>query len=290
MTSSSDAKKPFNIAIIGGGISGLTLAIGLLQYNVPITIYEAASQFGEIGAGVAFGPNASLAMKLLSPKLEAAFNKCKTANTPAKANSWFTVRVGDARKADQDGVVTEGKKVDDALYDLEFGNDRGRGGVYRAHFLNELVKDIPDGVAKFGKKLTDVTSADDGSGDSICHFADGTQARHNAVVGCDGIKSALRACALWQIQIPTIKETCADFTILGMLGKDDPATKPVFSGKFCYRGLIPMDEAVELLGEEVARNSQMFLGYHGHVLTFPIEKGKTMNGAFSIPSIPMTPH
>lgn len=64
----------------------------------------------------------------------------------------------------------------------------------------------------------------------------------------------------------------------GLLGKDDPATKPVFSGKFCYRGLIPMDEAVETLGDEVARNSQMFFGYHGHVLTFPIEKGKTMNG------------
>jgi salicylate hydroxylase len=37
------SSKPFSIAIVGGGISGLTLAIGLLQHNVPITIYEAAS-------------------------------------------------------------------------------------------------------------------------------------------------------------------------------------------------------------------------------------------------------
>jgi hypothetical protein len=32
------------------------------------------------------------------------------------------------------------------------------------------------------------------------------------------------------------------------------------------------------LGDDVARNSQMYLGYHGHLLTFPIEHGKTMNG------------
>lgn len=37
------SSKPFNIAIVGGGISGLTLAIGLLERNIPITIYEAAA-------------------------------------------------------------------------------------------------------------------------------------------------------------------------------------------------------------------------------------------------------
>jgi salicylate hydroxylase len=37
------SSKPFNIAIVGGGISGLTLAIGLLRHNIPITIYEAAA-------------------------------------------------------------------------------------------------------------------------------------------------------------------------------------------------------------------------------------------------------
>ncbi|KAF2641614.1 mannitol 1-phosphate dehydrogenase [Massarina eburnea CBS 473.64] len=258
---STTPQKPFNIAIIGGGISGLALAIGLLQHDIPLTIYEAAHSFGEIGAGVALGPNAALAMQLLSPKIYAAFEKCKTANTEGKSKSWFTVRVGDARKADKDGNVEGDKKVGDALYDIEFGNDRGRGGVYRAHFLDELVKHIPEGVAKFGKKLSDMEVAEDGSGDVIVRFADGTQARHNAVIGCDGIKSASRA---W------------------MFGKNDPVTKPVFSGKYAYRGLIPMDQAVETLGDEVARNSQMFFGYGGHLLTFPIEKGRTMNGDMSV--------
>jgi salicylate hydroxylase len=258
MASTAPSPKPFNIAIVGGGISGLTLAIALLQHNIPLTIYESASRFGEIGAGVAFGPNAALAMKLISPKIHDAFEKCKTTNQwPSKSGSWFTARVGDARKADKDGYVRGGKKVGDALFDIEFGSDRGRGGVYRAHFLDQLVKEIPEGVAQFGKKLVNMGLVEDGSGDVECHFADGTKARHNAVIGCDGIKSMTRE---W------------------LLGKDDPASKAVFSGKYAYRGLIPMDDAVDLLGEEVARNSQMFLGYHGHLLTFPIEKGRTMNG------------
>lgn len=258
MATATPSSKPYSLAIVGGGISGLTLAITLLQYDVPLTIYEAASHFGEIGAGVAFGPNAGRAMELSSPKIHEAFMKCKTGNTfEAKQDSWFTIRVGDARKAGKDGYVREGKKVGDALFDIPMNSTGGRGGVYRAHFLDELVKDVPDGVTKFNKRLASMGDAEDGSGDVLLRFADGTSAQHTAVIGCDGIKSMTRK---W------------------LLGKDDPAATAVFSGKYAYRGLIPMDEAVELLGEEVAQNSQIFMGYHGHLLTFPIEHGKTMNG------------
>jgi len=40
---------------------------------------------------------------------------------------------------------------------------------------------------------------------------------------------------------------------------------------------VPMEKAVEAVGDALARNAQQYLGHHGHVLTFPIEKGKTMN-------------
>lgn len=203
-------------------------------------------------------------MKKISPTISAAFDKCKTLNQgPSKANSWFSIRVGDARKADADGFVRPGKKVGDAIYEVELDSDRGNGGVYRAHFLDELVKVVPDGVAHFGKRLVDMKSVDDGSGDMICVFADGTEARHDAVIGCDGIKATTRR---W------------------LLGEDNPASKAVFSGKYAYRGLIPSEEATEMLGEEVAGNSSFFFGYHGHLLTFPIEQGKTMNGILLFPA------
>ncbi|KAH7138306.1 mannitol 1-phosphate dehydrogenase 2 [Dendryphion nanum] len=251
------SERTFNIAIVGGGISGLTLALGLIEHGIQTTIYEGASRFGEIGAGVAFGPNAARAMELLSPKVYAAFIKCKTDNIwESKRNTWFTVRVGDARKGDKDGFVRPGVKVGDALFDIKFTNDYSRGGVFRAHFLDEMVNHIPEGVAQFGKKVVDSKKAGDGSGDVVLHFADGTTAQHNAVIACDGIKSTIRKV---------------------LLGRDDPASHAVFSGKYAYRGLIPMDKAVELLGAEVAQNSNFFYGYHGHLLTFPVEKGKTMN-------------
>jgi salicylate hydroxylase len=250
--------KSFNIAIIGGGISGLCLALSLLDKNVPITIYEAAASFGEIGAGVSFGPNAARAMQMIHPEIKEAFEKCKTENVlESKRNTFFTCRIGDARKGDDQGFVRPGKKVGDALFDVNYPEGTGGGGVYRARFLDELVKSIPDGVARFGKKLVGISTATDGSGDKILHFEDGTTAQHNAVVGCDGIKSVARR---------------------EVLGASNPAVSPVFSGKYAYRGLIPMDKAVALLGEEEAQNAQMYFGYHGHMLTFPIEKGKTMNG------------
>ncbi|EUC39389.1 hypothetical protein COCCADRAFT_80694 [Bipolaris zeicola 26-R-13] len=257
MASADSPSKPYSLAIVGGGISGLALAITLLEHNVPLTIYEAASHFGEIGAGVAFGPNAGRAMERMSTKIFQAFLKCKTGNAyESKTSSWFTVRVGDGRKADKDGHVREGKKVGDPLYEIFLPPGGERGGVYRAHFLDELIKDIPDHVAKFDKRLVDMEEADDGSGDMVLKFADGSTAQHTVVIGCDGIKSLVRK---W------------------VVGRDNPASKAVFSGKYAYRGLVPMDKAVELLGDEAARNSQMFLGYHGHLLTFPISHGQIMN-------------
>lgn len=251
-------KRNFNLAIVGGGISGLTLAITLLQYDVDVTIYEAAPHFGEIGAGVALGPNAGRAMEAMSPKIHEAFQKCKTGNVwESKKNSWFTIRVGDVRKADKDGFVREGKKVGDALFDVPLSSGGERGGVYRAQFLDELVKHIPESVAKFDKRLVELKDATDGSGDMVLHFADGSTAQHSVVIGTDGIKSKART---W------------------LLGQDNPASHAYFSGKYAYRGLIPMDEAVSILGKEVAQNSQIFMGYHGHLLTFPIQQGKTMNG------------
>ena len=59
----SDPKSPFNIAIIGGGIGGLFCALSLHHHckndNITINVYEQASQYSEIGAGVGIGVNAA---------------------------------------------------------------------------------------------------------------------------------------------------------------------------------------------------------------------------------------
>jgi 2-polyprenyl-6-methoxyphenol hydroxylase-like FAD-dependent oxidoreductase len=46
------------IAIVGGGIGGLTAALALRQAGLDAHVYEQAAVLREVGAGLAVGPNA----------------------------------------------------------------------------------------------------------------------------------------------------------------------------------------------------------------------------------------
>ncbi|PWC31603.1 3-hydroxybenzoate 6-monooxygenase [Azospirillum sp. TSO22-1] len=51
--------------VAGGGIGGLSAALGLANKGCTVTVLEQAPQFGEIGAGIQIGPNAFHAMDYL---------------------------------------------------------------------------------------------------------------------------------------------------------------------------------------------------------------------------------
>ena len=62
-------------------MGGLCTAIGCLKHpNLKVQIYEAAHHFSEIGAGVAFGPNAQRALKLIGQSTEDAYLRQATHN------------------------------------------------------------------------------------------------------------------------------------------------------------------------------------------------------------------
>jgi 5-methylphenazine-1-carboxylate 1-monooxygenase len=54
---SMDRVSP-NIAIVGGGIAGLALALGLHRRGIAAQVYEAAPQFSQIGVGITLLPHA----------------------------------------------------------------------------------------------------------------------------------------------------------------------------------------------------------------------------------------
>ena len=227
------------------------MTIGLLHQNISCTLYESAPAFAEIGAGVSFGPNALRAMSLIDPEIEVAYNRIATANAwPSKKTTWFDFRLGMTENAWKE-LKCPGKEGQEIA--AVIAGTVGHSSVHRAHFLDELVKLVPEGIAKFGKRVEKIEK----KGDKMqLTFHDGETADADAVIGCDGVKSRTR-------QI--------------LLGENHESTNPTFTGKYAYRGLIPMEKAVIAVGEEFARNCQMYMGEHGHVLTFPIEKGKTMN-------------
>lgn len=276
-TSTGSAQVP-SIAIVGGGIAGLTLALNLLKLSkssdpasasssspprFAVTVYESAHAFGEIGAGVSFGPNASHAMKCIGPEVYDAFEKTETTNqSPDKLDVWFDFRLGESVGGKFKVEGEEGAAPEDGTGELiaTVRCQNGQRGVKRSDFLDELIKHMPDETAQFGKRATHYTEDwSSGKARVTLHFKDGSTASHDAVIGCDGIKSSIRKTLL--------SPTCRP-----------EAASAVFSGKYCYRGLVPMDEAVAALGEDMAKNAQMYLGRHGHILTFAVEKGKVMNG------------
>lgn len=53
------------------------------------------------------------------------------------------------------------------------------------------------------------------------------------------------------------------------MGPDSPCSPPVYTHKYAYRGLIPMERARKELGDDLAQNAKMHMGQDGHVLTFP---------------------
>ncbi|KAE8373503.1 hypothetical protein BDV26DRAFT_285074 [Aspergillus bertholletiae] len=237
--------SPLSIAIVGGGIGGLCLAIGLLRNeNLDVSIYEAAPKFAEVGAGVALGPNAQRALALISPATEQAFLLHATASlSPDFQHVWFDFRNGKAGGA---GGEVLGKVE----------NDTGQQTVHRAKFLDELVKLIPEEITHFSKRLVQIhKNPAAGTGLYALVFEDGTTATADCIIGADGIHSSVRK---------------------HLLGETHPAATPVFTGTIVYRGLVPMNAARGAIGE-FAENSYMWCGEGGMVMTYPIDDGETMN-------------
>lgn len=242
----TNPEKRFELAIIGGGIAGLSLAISLYHRGVPVKIYERAAAFGEIGAGVSFTPNAVQAMRICHSEIYAAFLKVCTKNTwPEKQNVFFDY----VRGYDPRGI------------EFTVSNSFGQNAVHRAHFLDEMVKLLPTdaGHVEFGKSLIALEEvppgADKEAGRIRMKFADGSERYADAVLGCDGIKSSVR-----RAMFP-----------------GHPCQNPTYTHKYAYRGLLPVERATEAVGPELGQNSFMHLGPGGHVLTFPVNHGKTLN-------------
>lgn len=157
--------RPSEVAIIGGGITGLTLALGLYRRNIPFHIYERAQTLREIGAGIGFTPNAERAMKALDPRIHEAFKSVAVQN----ASDWFQYVDGFS------GVDGDKDTVEENLLFNMYLGERGFEGCHRAEFLKSLVERLPEGCITYGANLD--TVVDEGDNERILlKFQDGTTA------------------------------------------------------------------------------------------------------------------
>ena len=159
------------VAIIGGGIGGLTAAVALRQRGFEVSVYEQSSQLGEIGAGVGVAPNAVKAFRALG--LE------KDLLAIGWTGEFQTMRNG------VNGKIISRRPIADSA--IKFGAPHLT--VHRAEFLDILVRALPESCIRTAARCVSIASRRDGA---VARFANGSEIGSDIVVGADGIHSAVR--------------------------------------------------------------------------------------------------
>jgi salicylate hydroxylase len=159
------------VAIIGGGIGGLTAAIALSRAGVDVRVYEAAAELREIGAGVALHANAMRVLRAIG--VEDGVRKV------AGRSEWAVTRNGVTGRV----ISRTSRGQQAALQGIEGAT------VHRADLLDALAAAVPPGVVSLGQRCVSV----DGDGEvAVARFADGSSAEADVIIGADGIHSVVR--------------------------------------------------------------------------------------------------
>ncbi|WP_347092046.1 flavin-dependent oxidoreductase [Sphingomonas parapaucimobilis] len=173
----SDPRLP--IAIAGGGIAGLALALNLHARGIPVRVFEAAGELRELGVGITLLPHAVRELTALGLADQAA--ALGVENTTSAFYNRFGQRVFAEPRGREAGYPFP-----------EYGVHRGRLHMmlYRA-VLDRLG---PEAVA-VGHRCIGFTQEEDSV---TIAFADPTGAAQPlvtaaALIACDGVNSAIRA-------------------------------------------------------------------------------------------------
>jgi salicylate hydroxylase len=173
--STAGARVPGPVAIIGAGIGGLTAALSLQHFGVPVRVFEQARALREIGAGVTITPNAMSVLDFLGigPALAE-----QAGDTPR----YFVRSAADGRELE--------RGPDPWSFVPEFG--AGYCNLHRADLHSALAAAVSsndqDAIA-LGHRF-DYLEQDGGT--VIAHFSNHAAFEAPALIGADGGASAVR--------------------------------------------------------------------------------------------------
>jgi salicylate hydroxylase len=222
------------VTIIGAGMAGLTLGLALARHGIEPIVLEQAPELGEIGAGLTISPNASRVIEHLGlgEGLEAI------GYTPDRQH---------VRHFRTGQILAE--RIRGQSPRAEYG-----AGYYHVHradlhvLLADALEAACPGAIRTGWKLTGARHAARGVELS---FAGKDPVMADAVVGADGVRSALRD-ALFETQ---------------------PAK---FTGHVAWRGLVPADR---LDPDVAAAPPGIHIGPGQLFLRYPLRGGSLVNYA-----------
>ena len=162
-------KKKLSIAVVGAGMGGLAVAATLRRVGIDVQVYEQASRFARIGAGIQMMPNSMKVLRGIG--IEERLRQ--TSFAPYSHLN----RIGDT------GEVTRELPMPESLYNAPYLC------MHRAELHDALASVLPGDIIHLGKKLTGLDQA---AGRVTLAFADGTRASADAVIGADGVHSVVR--------------------------------------------------------------------------------------------------
>jgi 2-polyprenyl-6-methoxyphenol hydroxylase-like FAD-dependent oxidoreductase len=164
--------QKLNIGIIGGGIGGVAAAVALHRVGIAVTVYERATEFREVGAGMMLWPNATRVLK--------EFGLLEKVAALSGPNQHFLVR----------------SRAGTVLMDIALGHfDVPALCTRRADLLDALLSALPPERIHLGHTLESFEQRKAGV---ILKFSGSVpggniSAEHDVVIGADGIRSRVRS-------------------------------------------------------------------------------------------------
>lgn len=158
-----------SVAIVGGGIGGLSCAVALRRRGLRVTVFEQAPQLGEVGAGVFIFPNSLRQMERagLGPALAAVGARVGSGSEYYRLDGSF---VGKILTTDSTGW-------------------NGMYGMHRADLLSALAAAIPSEDVRTGHRCVGFDQTETAA---RLTFANGATFEADAVIAADGIQSVLQ--------------------------------------------------------------------------------------------------
>ena len=231
------ANRPYRVAIVGGGIGGLTAAVALHQRGFEVDVYERSPRLEEVGAGLQVGPNGVKVIRALG--LWDQFSR-------------FAFRPATQVSIKWDDASLRHRTPLKGVAERDYGAPHTT--LHRAHLHELLRQQLPGRAVHLNSNCVGAMSTDDSA---VARFADGLEVEADAVIGADGIRSAIRA---------------------HLFGADNPR----FTEQMCWRCMVPMEKVPTRIGPglsvELARDDYHgWIGPNGHVICYPIGDGSMLN-------------
>jgi 2-polyprenyl-6-methoxyphenol hydroxylase-like FAD-dependent oxidoreductase len=159
------------IAIIGGGIGGLTAAVAVARNGLAAEVYEQAPVLDEVGAGVGLWPNAMTALETLGLSGQVA-------------RLAVPVTRQGLRRSDGTWLMSLPEEVMAQRWGA------GLVVVHRAELQQLLAAELDPSAIHLGARCTGLADA----GQAVtARFADGREVQADVLVGADGVHSVVRA-------------------------------------------------------------------------------------------------